>query len=88
MGQVYREKKGNVTAIRGRIQRPVGQDPVYNFLPIVTCPYCGRTKRAAISGWGGKVSSRLQFCKYCGNEFTIEITTKSIKHTGKEVMPK
>ena len=44
-----------------------------NFQPAVKCPYCGKTNRPAISGWGGTLSTRTKACKFCGKEYTLVV---------------
>jgi len=45
----------------------------YNFMPAVHCPYCGKLAHPEISGWGGKVSTRTKFCRYCEKEYTLVV---------------
>jgi len=74
-----RERRGNVIALRGKIEAPITKSPHYNFLPIVICPRCNRKNRAAVSGWGGITSTRFKTCKYCKKDFKFKITTEAIR---------
>ena len=44
-----------------------------NFQPAVKCPHCGKTSHPAISGWGGKVSTRVKGCHSCGKDYTLVV---------------
>jgi hypothetical protein len=48
-------------------------DRNYNFMPAVKCPYCGKLAHPEISGWGGTLSTRTKFCRYCENEYTLVV---------------
>lgn len=44
-----------------------------NFMPAVKCPYCSKLAHPAISGWGGELSTRIKYCRYCGQEYRLVV---------------
>jgi len=45
----------------------------YNFMPAVKCPYCGKLAHPQISGWGGELSTRTKYCRYCGQQYRLVV---------------
>jgi len=48
-------------------------DRAYNFMPAVHCPYCGKLAHPEISGWGGELSTRTKYCRFCGQEYRLVV---------------
>jgi len=46
-------------------------DRDYNFMPAVHCPHCGRLAHPEISGWGGELSTRTKYCRFCQKEYRL-----------------
>ncbi|MBA7499221.1 hypothetical protein ES704_01961 [subsurface metagenome] len=59
-------------------------DRNYNFMPAVKCPHCGKLAHPEISGWGGELSTRVKYCRYCQQEYRLVVfsfTDKEIDST-------
>lgn len=54
----------------------------YNFMPAVRCPHCGKLAHPEISGWGGELSTRIKFCRYCGQEYRLVVYSFADKEVG------
>lgn len=53
---------------------------IRSFLPNVTCPYCGTTTPAEVSGWGRQgYNNRDKHCRHCSSTFIIEIIVSTCK---------
>lgn len=44
-----------------------------NFLPNISCPYCGKKTVTSISGFGGQLSIRGKVCNHCGKEYNLVV---------------
>ncbi len=75
MGSLYRIEQGYS---RGK-KIPITKSRDWNFCPSVWCPHCSKHQKAAVSGFGGKISKRTKPCKFCGKLFEIIIETKTQK---------
>lgn len=80
MADIYRIEQGFTD--KGRRKVPATKSADFNFVPVVQCPHCKKSQRAAISGWGGRVSTRWKVSKHCGSEFTVQIVVDGIKLEG------
>lgn len=58
---------------RGGQEIIMAVDRNYNFMPAVHCPHCGKLAHPEISGWGGKLSTRTKYCRYCEKEYTLVV---------------
>lgn len=57
-------------------------DRNYNFMPAVKCPYCGKLAHPEISGWGGELSTRTKYCRFCEQEYRLVVYSFADKEVG------